>query len=412
MRILDFILGKLGFADDDDDDELDFGIGMRPEEEDAEEITEVLKRTPVKLADINILDYRERELYIRDKCEQMKAASDDLEGQKNEYERVTQQLADIDEICALPLTRYSELERLAKKIEKIEEDEKQYVRPLSKITESQYRDMERMEDEIPDILKKLRTEEEYQMTVKRDLNLLEGEKGALAYQRKEEKEKAANSKALLFICFFVSGLALALLMVLHMTLKFDVRIGCYIVIAFLAIAMTGVFVSYRNATEAQAAAERKINKAINLQNSVKIKYVNATNLIDFYYSKYKVNNSYELSYMWEKFQEEKKARHHSEEVAAKLEKARKELAAELRNYRLNDPAMFIYQTDILTDDDAMQDLRRSLIIQRKKLKRGMDFNNYSLETSKEEIAGIVREYPKFSGEILAIVSQYEEDSDS
>ncbi|MCR5357704.1 MAG: hypothetical protein K6E63_09940 [Lachnospiraceae bacterium] len=408
MRIFDFILEKLGFLDDDDD-ELDFGIGMQPVE-DAEEITEVLKRAPIKRADINILDYRERELYIRDKCEQMKAAADDMEGQKSEYERVTQQLADVDEICNLPLDRFSELERLAKRIEKIEEDDKQYVRPLSKITEAQYRDMERLEDDIPDILKKLKKEEEYQMTVKRDLNLLEGEKGALAYQRKEEKEKAANAKALLFICFFVSALAMALLFALQVTLKFDVKIGYYIVLALLAMAMTGVFVSYRNAQEAQLSAEKKINRAINLQNSVKIKYVNATNLIDFYYSKYKVNNSYELSYMWEKYLEEKKARHHSEEVAEKLEKARRELGNELRNYRLNDPAMFIYQTELLTDDDAMRDMRRGLIIQRKKIKKGLDFNSLSLELSKNEIENIVREYPKFSGEILAIVSEYEENS--
>ena len=37
----------------------------------------------------------------------------------------------------------------------------------------------------------------------------------------------------------------------------------------------------------------------------------------------------------------------------------------------------------------------------------MDFNNYSLEMSKNEIESLIREYPKFSKEILAIVSQYE-----
>lgn len=405
MRIFDFILDKLGFGEDEDD-ELDFGVGMQPEE-DAEEMTEVLKKAPVRRADINILDYRERELYIRDKCEQMKAAADDLEGQKHEYQRVTEQLADIDEICALSLSQFTELERSAKKIEKIEADEENYVRPLSKITDSQYREMERQEKEIPDAIKKMRQEEDYQMTVKRDLNLLEGEKGALAYQRKEEKEKATGARTLAFVCTFVSVLACALLFALQITLRFDVRIGYYVVLAFFGITLTAVSVNYKNAQDEQLKAERKLNRAITLQNSVKIKYVNATNLIDFYYSKYKVNNSYELSYMWEKYKEEKAARHHSEEVALKLENARKELAAVLRNYRLNDPAMFVYQTAILTDDDVMQDTRRSLILQRKKLKKGMDFNNYSLEISKKEIEDIVREYPKFSKEILAIVSQYE-----
>lgn len=405
MRIVDFILDKLGF-NDEDDDELDFGIGMQPEE-DAEKITEVIKRAPIKRADINILDYHERELYIRDKCEQMKAASDDLEGQKHEYQRITEQLADIDEICALSLSQFSELERSAKKIEKIEADEEKYVRPSTKITETQYREMERQEKEIPEAIKKMRAEEDYQMTVKRDLNLLEGEKGALAYQRREEKEKAASARALAFVCTFVCVLATALLFALQVTLSFDVRIGYYVVLALFGISLTAVSVTYKNAQEEQLKAERKLNRAITLQNSVKIKYVNATNLIDFYYSKYNVNNSYELSYMWEKYKEEKSARHHSEEVAEKLEKARKELAALLKNYRLNDFSIFIYQTSILTDDDVMQDMRRNLILQRKKLKKSMDFNNYSLEMSKREIEELVREYPKFSKEILAVVSQYE-----
>lgn len=405
MRIVDFILDKLGF-NDEEDDELDFGIGMQPEE-DAEKITEVIKRAPIKRADINILDYHERELYIRDKCEQMKAASDDLEGQKHEYQRITEQLADLDEICALSLSQFTELERSAKKIEKIEADEEKYVRPSTKITETQYREMERQEKEIPEAIKKMRAEEDYQMTVKRDLNLLEGEKGALAYQRREEKEKAASARALAFVCTFVCVLAAALLFALQITLSFNVRIGYYVVLAVFAISLTAVSVTYKNAQEEQLKAERKLNRAIALQNSVKIKYVNATNLIDFYYSKYNVNNSYELSYMWEKYKEEKAARHHSEEVAEKLEKARKELAALLKNYRLNDFSAFIYQTSILTDDDVMQDLRRSLILQRKKLKKSMDFNNYSLEMSKREIEDLVREYPKYSKEILAVVSQYE-----
>ncbi|MCR4806329.1 MAG: hypothetical protein K5857_01510 [Lachnospiraceae bacterium] len=411
MQILDWVLEKLGFIDEDDD-ELDFGVGMREEEEEdveqiAEQITEGIRQAPIRRADINILDYRERDMYVRDKCEQMKAANEDMDNQKLEYKRVTEQLADLDEVNALSITQFTELERAAKKIDVIEKEEEKYVRPLTKITEAQYREMERLENEIPDAIRKIKKEEDHQMTVKRDLNLLEGEKGALAYQRKEDRRKAANAKALLFICTFVSVLAALLLFALQVTLSFDVRLGYYAVLAFFGVALTSAFVTYRNAQYDQVKTEKKINRAINLQNSVKIKYVNVTNLIDYYYSKYNVNNSYELNYMWEKYLEEKAARNHSEEVALKLEAARKELAAVLRNYRLNDPAMFIYRPAILTEDEVMTELRRNLILRRNKLKKGIDFNMYSLETSRKEIEDLVREYPKFSREILAIVSQYE-----
>ncbi|HCM92810.1 MAG TPA: hypothetical protein DIS78_09630 [Lachnospiraceae bacterium] len=410
MQILDWVLDKLGFVDEDEDDELDFGDGMVPQEEGeetVEKITEGLTRAPIRRADINVLDYRERELYVRDKCEQMKAATDDIEGQKQEYKHVTEQLADIDELCSLSLSQFTELERAAKKIDAIEREEEKYVRPLTKITEAQFREMERLENEIPQAIKKIRSEEDRQMTIKRDLNLLEGEKGALAYQRKEERVKARNARALLFICSFVSLLAILLLFALQVTLAFEVRLGYYIVFAFFAVSLTSVYVTYRNAQAAQLKAEKKINRAISLQNSVKIKYVNSTNLIDYYYSKYNVNNSYELNYMWEKYLEEKAARNHSEEVALKLEAARKDLMSVLRNYRLNDPATFIYQPSILTDEDVLTDVRRGLIRRRKKLKKGMDFNQYSLEMSKKEIEDLVREYPKFSREILAIVESYE-----
>ena len=410
MGLIDLIKEKLGF-DDEDDEELDFGVGMLPEDEeedeDVEQLTDKLRRMPVKRADINILDYRERELFIRDRCEQMRAAADDIAGQRLEYDKVTQQLADIDEVCALSLSAFSELKRLAKRIEKIQEDEKKYERPLSKITESQYRDMERREKEIPEIIKKMQVEENHQMTIKRDLNLLEGEKGALAYQRREEKRRAANAKALAFICTLVSVMAAALLFVLHTTLKFDVRLGYYVVMAFFCMALTGVCVSFKNAQDSQVSTERKINRAITLQNSVKIKYVNATNLIDFYYTKYNVNNSYELSYMWEKYLEEKAARSHSEEVAKKIENARKELFKELNKYPLNDASMFVYRTELLTEDELMQNVRRKLIIQRKKLKQGMDLNNYSLDMCRDQIEAVVQEYPKYSGEIMAIMKQYE-----
>ncbi len=405
MRIIDYIKKKLGFVEDSFESEFEVNLETG---ENAENITEVLKHSAIRRADINVLDYKEREMYVRDKCDQMKNAAEEIKREKVEYQKVIERLSDIDELSALPSNNFSGIIRSAKKILQIEQDEENYVRPTSKITDSQYREMERMENEIPGIIKKIKDEEDYQMKVKRDLNLLEGEKGALAYQRREEKEKAGNCKALAFVFVFVSVMAALLLALLHFSLDFEVVLGYYIVLTFLCISMVIICVTYKNAIDSQAKTERKINRAITLQNSVKIKYVNATNLIDYYYSKYKINNSYELSYMWEKYNEEKNARNHSEEIAQKLDDARKELAKNLRTYNINDIALFVFQPYLLTDEMALAEIRKNLIIQRQKLKKGIDFNTFSLESSKREIEDLVREYPKFNKEILAIVSQYEE----
>ena len=153
-------------------------------------------------------------------------------------------------------------------------------------------------------------------------------------------------------------------------------------------------------------AERKLNRAIVLQNKTKLKYVNATNLIDFYYSKYNVNSSYELGYMWEKYLEEKRARNHSEDVAKQIDEARHELLSSLKAQNIMDPSVFVYQPSILIEEEEMTELRHSLIIQRQRLKKGMDFNNYNLAQSKLEIENLVKDYPQYAREVLAVVSPY------
>ena len=404
FHLFRFIKEKLGFEEEEEDE---FSLGLE-EGEDAKSVPDVLRRASKRRSDLNVLDYRERERYIRDCCELMTTSSREVESQKTEYQLVTERLTDLEELSALPATNRNEIKRFAMKIVQIEEDEAAYERPVSKITEAQYREMERMEDEIPQLLERLQKNEEYQMTVRRDLNLLEGEKGALAFQRKEENEKAANAKTFAVMIIFATVLAVCLLVLLKASVpRMNVKLGYFIMAALVAAALTAVSVVYRSAQDNQTRAEKKLNRVITLQNTVKVKYVNITNLIDYTYTKYKVNNSFELNYMWEKYLEEKEARSHTETVALKMEQARKELLLLLGRYHMKEPAVWIYQPGVLIYEDELKEMRHSLIIQRQRLRKGIDFNLYNLEDSKKEIEQIVKDYPQYAREILAVVSQYE-----
>ncbi len=387
-------------------DGIEFALGLS-EGRDSDSIDQVLLRDTIRRSDLNVLDYRDRERYVRACCEQMTAASAEVEVQKVEYNTVTEHLTDLEEIAQLPTSDREEIKKRAKQILQIEEDESHYRRPVSKITELQFREMERQEDEIPDVLKSMREREDYQMTIRRDMNLLEGEKSALAYQRKEDLQKAKNTKGYVIIVLVTAILSLSLLIFLQRGLRMDVAVGYYVLTGLTAIAVTACGVSFRNAQGEATNAERQINRAITLQNSAKIKYVNVTNLLDFSYAKYQVSNSYELSYMWDKYKEEKEARNHSEEVAQKLEDARRSLYGLLAHFRLKDPSIWVYQPGALVYDEEMTELRHSLIIQRQRLRKGIDFNLFNLEDSKKEIEQLVKDYPKYAREILAIVTQYE-----
>ena len=402
MKIVDWLKDIFGFGDDDFDD-----IELNFDSDSAGSIMDSLARASKKRRTLNMNDRAQREQYVREYCEMMSVASKDVDAQKAEYQQVTQRLADLEEIDKLPIADKSQVRLRANKIVKIEQEDSDYKRPASKITEAQYREMERLAADIPEILGKMKEDEEYQAVVRRDLNLLEGEKGAVAYQRKEERAKARNAKNIAFVAIFGAVMAAALLFVVNQAMHINVEMGYIIVAGAFAVILTASFVMYQNAQSGIASSNRKLNKAISVQNTVKIKYVNITNVLDYNYAKYGVLNSYELSYIWEKYNEEKEAREHDSDISERLEEARSELYQLLKHYHINDPSIWVYQPGVLVYDDEAKDIRKQLIVQRQRLKKGIDFEIYNLETAKKEIEALVREYPKYAEDIIAVVDEFD-----
>lgn len=402
MNVFKWIIEKLGFGEDDFDDiEINFAS------ENAESIMESLANASKRRRTLNMNDPIQREQYVREYCDMMQVASKDVDEQKIEYQKVTERLADLEELEKLPMTDKSQVRIRAKKVMAVESEEAGYTRPAKKITESQYREMDRLKDEIPSVIRKMKEDEEYQMKVRRDLNLLEGEKGAVAYQRKEERSKAKGAKSFAFIAIFAAILAAVLLFVLDKAMHVEVDLGYTIVIGLFAVALTASFVMYQNAQVGITKANRKLNRAINVQNTVKVKYVNITNVLDYTYAKYGVMNSYELTYLWEKYNEEKEARAHDKDISERMENARSELYQMLKHYHINDPSVWIYQPGVLVYDEEAKDIRKQLIVQRQRLKKGIDFEIFNLETAKKELESLVREYPKYGKDIIKIVETYE-----
>ena len=402
MKIVDWLKDILGFGEDDFDD-----IEINFTSESAESIMESLSKASKRRRTLNMNDKAQREQYVREYCDMMAVASKDVDAQKVEYQQVTQRIADLEEFEKLPMADKGQVRIRANKIIKIEQENSSYTRPAKKITEAQYREMERLADEIPGILKKMKEDEEYQSVVRRDLNLLEGEKGAVAYQRKEERSKARTAKNLAFIAAFGAVMAAALLFVLNQAMHVKVDMGYIILAGVFAVTLTASFVMYQNAQSGISRSNRKLNKAISVQNTVKIKYVNITNVLDYNYAKYGVMNSYELAYIWEKYNEEKDAREHDTDISERMEEARSELYQLLKHYHINDPSVWVYQPGALVYDDEAKDIRKQLIIQRQRLKKGIDFEMYNLETAKKEIEALIREYPKYANDIIAVVGEYE-----
>ena len=405
MKFFDWILDKLGYFDDDDE-EFSFELSTL-EGEDAKSISDAVKGGSLLRRDLNVHNDLEREQYVRHICELMTGSSSDVEYKKTDYQSVTDKLQDMEEIEALPETERYEVRIRAKSILDFEAREAKYKRPVSKISEAKYKEIEQIEKELPDIIKTLRENEDYQTMVRRDMNLLEGEKAGLAYERKENRKKKANAKSLFVVAVVVVFLAYMVILSLRNMFYFDVKMPLVVVTGLAAVCFTGIFVVYRDSTYSVEKLSKQINRAISLQNTAKIKYVNITNAIDYRYNKYGINSSHELEYLYEKYLEEKEARHHTENAAIQLEQLRDELYRVIKRYRIKEPAQFVYQPSLLVYDQEMAARRRELVVERQRLRKGMDFEVYNLDAYKKEIEDLVKQYPQYSKDVLRIVEEYE-----
>lgn len=404
MKFWDWLTDKLGLYDDEE--EFFFDLSTL-EGDSAKSISDAVNGESLIRRDLNVHNALEREQYVRHICELMSGSSDDVDLKKTDYTKVTDKLQDIEEIESLPSSDRNELRRRALKILDFEKQEANYKRPVSKISEAKYREIAQIEDELPDIIKTLRENEDYQATVRRDMNLLEGEKAGLAYDRKENRKRITNAKSFFLVSIVAACLAYVVIYSLRQMFYFDVKMPVIVVTALLALCFTGVFVTYRDATDSVQKLSKQINRAISLQNTAKIRYVNITNAIDYRYSKYGINSSHELAYVFDKYLEEKEARHHTENAAMQMEQLRNELFNVIKRYRIKEPIQFVFQPAILVYDEELAARRHELVIERQRLRKGMDFEVYNLDAYKDEISNLVKQYPQYAQDILSIVEEYE-----
>ena len=209
------------------------------------------------------------------------------------------------------------------------------------------------------------------------------------------------------ICAMAFVVCLLMLMVLQYGFKMDAQIGYILTIGVGATVLTVLYVKYLDYTKQLEKTEKGINRIILLKNTVNIRYVNNTNLLDYLYMKYKVNSGKELLTMWEKYQREKEERNRDIQNREELDYHKRTLISVLRRYQLHDPDIWIHQTAALLDPKEMVEIRHSLIDRRQKLRTQMEYNKRLATEAQKEIKQTIEDYPQYREEILEMVERYE-----
>ena len=357
--------------------------------------------------DLQINDKKQRKEYVQGCLEQIAEASKELEELEFEYNMVTSYLKDMEEIEALPEEEREILCECAKKIDALEEQQSGFRERKNRLDDGKFRQMQRLEEEVQEGLEKLTEAEHYQDLIKRDLRRLDGEKQAYTFRKNELRHVIADTRSMTIVCSVAVIACILLLLLLQFTLQLDTKIGYLLAAGIGAVAITLIYIKHMDAKRELEQVENGISRIIRLQNTVKIRYVNNTHLLDYLYMKYDVSSAGELGKSWQRYQDEKEERHSYQQAERELDQYQKELLHTLRRYQVKDPMIWLYQTRAILDKKEMVEIRHNLIIRRQSLRRRMDYNKEVIAgKAQAEIKDLAEKYPRYAKEILNIVDQY------
>ncbi len=322
---------------------------------------------------------------VVDACEQMIDAAREFEDAKEEYALVTNYLTDIEKIENMAPADKKIMQDAAANIAVLNKKRNEFLKTENRISDSQYAQMQELEEEIPRAIRRLERNESYLDTINRDLKYLEGEKVQLDMDKEYsiEQQKRLRIYAILIIIFF----AAVVVVCFAMRLILNVETTIFMFIGALLSAVAGVFIylSYQKETNEIKSCVANKNRAVSLENRVKIKYVNVKNSVDYTYEKYHVKNSKEFVYIYEQYLLAVKDKERFRQTSDDLEYNNRKLLDVLQKNRFYDSKVWLNYANAIVEPREMVELKHELIGRRQKLRGRMQYNINTITSLRRDI---------------------------
>ena len=332
-----------------------------------------------------LVDRHETTHQVVDMCEQMIDAAREFEDAKLEYDRVTNYLNDVEIVEGLDEESGKPIYDAAYNISRLSNARSEFMKAEQKISDSQFLQMQELEDEIPDAIKRLKSNEEYLDTIKKDLKYLEGEKASCEINKLEAQRTQKQLRTCAITLFFLFGTIMFVLLVAYSLFSVDTRIMMAI-FAFLAVCIGAyVFLNFQECSRQIKKSDSCRNRAVSLENRVKIKYVNMKNAVDYACAKYHVKNSYDFNYVYEQYMETVRDRERFRRTSDELEHYNRELIRLLSKYEFYDVKVWLNYSNAIIDKKEMVELKHDLLVRRQKLRARMEYNINAIAQLRSDI---------------------------
>ena len=340
-------------------------------------------------------------------CQQIKEARRQSDEAKLEYQAVTEYLTDIQKIDRLEGEARQIIEDAARNIITLTRERSKYQASDVKLSDVQFRHIARYADEMDKELKRMKENEEYDRKVRGDMRKLDASITSLKYEKEDLEDNQASLKRLGLIAFGLISVMALILVYLSYRGVMDMKVP-FIGTCVLAIgAAFYIFYEARKNNYEYVMNGKKLNKAISLLNTVKIKFVNNKNALDYQYGKFMVSGYDELLKLWERYSAAQREAEKYKSNTGLLNYNNNKLVGELRKQGIQDCDVWIYQAAALIDSREMVEIRHRLNARRQSLRERIDFNYESEKTARNNLDAMQKKNPEQAGHIDDVMKQYD-----
>ena len=308
------------------------------------------------------------EQYVVERLEQMIELTKELDDEKEEYRIVTSYLNDIE---------------TAVNVVQLNKARTEFLNSSKKLSDAQFTQLEQQERELPEAIKRFKTNELHRDTLQRDMKYLEREKSEWNLRKEYLDHQQKKLKNVLYVIVGLATLAVVF-GILQIILEKDFYYAWMGLIFATAVVVCGIYMKIQNDLSEMQVAERSQNRAIVLLNKVKLKYINVANAVDYACEKYHVKSAGELESQWQYYLEAVKERQKYQRTNEDLEYFNGRLVRMLSNYQLYDAHVWVTQAVALVDPKEMVEIKHGLIGRRQKLRARIENNLSQVNEQKEE----------------------------
>lgn len=383
---------------------------LKEDSQDADEEYLEWKKQHQTLENVNLSYFSEPDMieYIRGQCEVMEDATHHIDEVMVEYNNITEHFKDIELFENAPEVLKQQIAYLAEKVDNLTVDRRIVKSGEAKLSNNAYHRMETYEEEIPKMIEYIASEEEYYDALKNDLRMLEGEQMSLRMEARSLKKRQINIRQSCIIMLACFAIVYCVFLVATIASENQMNILVFFIVTVIGAAMAlGSFALMRYTRREVAVTEIKLNKATNLLNKTKIKFVNTSNVLDYEYTKFRVNDADELSRKYQCYLEMKAEQQEILRMTASLNEAENDLLGKLNKLGMNDSLVWLSQAKALYNHNEMVEIRHDLSVGRQKIREQIEYNEKRIQSSKTNIKRIMEKYPQYMKATMEILDEFE-----